>query len=87
MVLMCILLVTQTVACLVSVGELAYFLICTLLVTQSVAYLVSGGELAWFSMYTFLVTLWPVLFQEVSWPYFNLHSSGDTDCGLSCFSK
>ena len=32
--LMCILLVTETVACLVSVCELAWFLVCTLLVTQ-----------------------------------------------------
>ena len=54
--LICILLVTETVACLVSVGELARFLMCTLLVTQTVACLVSVGELAWISMYTLLVT-------------------------------
>ena len=24
------------------------------------------------------------LVQRVSWPGFNMHSSGDTDCGLSC---
>jgi hypothetical protein len=23
--------------------------------------------------------------QRVSWPGFNVHSSGETDCGLSCF--
>ena len=50
------------------------------------ACLVSGGELAWFSMQTVLVTqMWPFLFQWVSCPSFHVHSSGDTDCGLSCF--
>ena len=43
-------------ACLVSEGELAWFLMCTLLVTETVVYLVSEGELAWFLMCTLLVT-------------------------------
>jgi hypothetical protein len=43
-----ILLVTETVACLVSEGELAWVLMCNLLVTETVACLVSGGELSWF---------------------------------------
>ena len=59
---MCTLLVTLTVACLVSGSELALFLMCTLLVMLTVACLV----------------------QEVSWSGFNVHSSGDADCGLSC---
>ena len=49
------------------------------------ACLVSGSELALFLMCTLLVTLtvaW--LVQHVSWPGFHVHSSGDTDCGLSC---
>jgi hypothetical protein len=46
--LMCTLLVTQTLAWLVSEGELAWFLLCTLLVPLSLACLVSEGELAWF---------------------------------------
>ena len=58
---MCTLLVTLTVACLVSGSELALFLMCTLLVTLTVACLV----------------------QLVSWPGFDVHSSGDPDCGLS----
>ena len=61
LVLMCTLLVTLTVACLVSVCELAWSLMCTLLVTLTVAHLV----------------------QEVSCCGFNVHSFGDTDCGLS----
>ena len=41
---------------------------------------VSGGELACFSMCTLLVTqMWPLLFQDVSWPCFHVHCSGDTD--------
>ena len=67
--LMCILLVTQT-GNLVSEGELAWFSMCSCLVMQTVANLVSVGELAWFSMCNILVTLWPVLFQDVSWPGF-----------------
>ena len=39
-------LVTETGACLVSVGELVWFEICTVLVTETVACLVSGCELA-----------------------------------------
>ena len=36
-------------------------------------------------MYTLLVTLTVAcLVQFVSWLGFNVHSSGDTDCGLSC---
>ena len=46
--LMWTLLVTLTVACLVSVCELALFLMCTLLMTLTVACLVSVCELAWF---------------------------------------
>jgi hypothetical protein len=49
-------MVTQILVCLVSVGELAWFLMCTLLVMQSVACLVLGGELTWFLMCTILVT-------------------------------
>jgi hypothetical protein len=37
----------DTVACLVSVGELVWFSMCTLLVTVTVTCLVSEGELAW----------------------------------------
>ena len=44
--LMCTVLVTQTVAIVVSGCELACFLMCTLLVTQTVACLVSVCELA-----------------------------------------
>ncbi|KIJ89689.1 hypothetical protein K443DRAFT_666491 [Laccaria amethystina LaAM-08-1] len=63
---MCTLQLTQTVASLVSEGELAQFLICTLL---TIACLVSVGELASFLMCTLLVTqVWPVLFQDVSLP-------------------
>jgi hypothetical protein len=59
-------------ACLVSVCELALFLMYTLLVTETMACLVSEGELAYFLMCTLLVMqrLWPVLFQDVSWPGF-----------------
>ena len=39
-------LVTESVACLVSVGELVWFLMCPVLVTEAVACLVSGCELA-----------------------------------------
>ena len=82
---MCTLLVTLTVACLVSGSELALFLMCTLLVTLTVACLVSASELALFLMCTFLVTLTVAcLVQMVSWPGFNVHSSGDADCGLPC---
>ena len=109
LVLMCTLLVTEMVACLVSASELAWFFICMLLLTQTMTCLVSDGELAYCLMGTFwwhwlcpvlfqLVSqpallyalfwcrrLWPVLFQMVSWHGFNVHSSGDTDCCLSCF--
>jgi hypothetical protein len=44
--LMCMLLVIQTVACLVSEGELAWVLMCPLLVTETVACYLSDGELA-----------------------------------------
>ena len=38
-------------------------------------------------MCTLLVTLtMACVVQTVSWPGLNVHSSGDTDCGLSCFS-
>ena len=43
---MCTFLVTVTVACVVSEGELAWLLMCTLLVTLTVACLVSDSELA-----------------------------------------
>ena len=46
---MCTLLVTQSVPCLASDGELTWFLMCTLLVTQTMASLASEGEFAWFS--------------------------------------
>ena len=59
------------VACLVSGCKLAWFSMCTLLVTQTVACLVLGCELAWLLMGTLVVTqMWPVLFQNVSWPCF-----------------
>ena len=48
----------------------AFVLLCILLVTQTVACLALVGELACFLMWTLLVTLWPVLFQFVSWPGF-----------------
>ena len=36
-------------------------------------------------MCTLLVTLTVAgLVQRVSWPSWDMHSSGDTDCGLSC---
>ena len=36
-------------------------------------------------MCTLLVTVTVAgLVQRVGWPGFNVHSSGDTDCGLSC---
>ena len=60
---------------------------CTLQVTLTVAGLVSGGELDWFLMCTSGDTDWTALFQVVSWLVFNVLSSGDTDCGLSCFSQ
>ena len=84
---MCTLLVTLTVACLVSGSELALFLMCTLLVTLTVAAL--GQRVSWPGlMCTLLVTLTVAcLVQFVSWPGFNVHSSDDTDCGLSCFSE
>jgi hypothetical protein len=47
---MCTLLVTETVACLVSEGEFSCFLMYTLLVRQTMACLVSVGELACFVM-------------------------------------
>ena len=53
---MCTVLVTQTVAHVVSVGELAWFLMCTVLVTQIVACLVLECELAYFLMCTLLET-------------------------------
>ena len=80
---MCTLLVTLTGTYLVSVGEMAWFLMHTLLVTQPVACLVSESELAVFFVCTCLV-IQPILFQTVSLA-FNVHSSGDTDCALSCF--
>ena len=40
--------------------------------------LVSVCELAWLLKCTLLVTLWPVLFQPVSWPDHHIHISGDT---------
>ena len=52
----CTLLVTQNVACLVSVCEWAWFLMCTLLVIQTVACLVLAGGLALFLTCTLLVT-------------------------------
>ena len=53
---MCTVLVTETMACLVSVGELGWFLMCPILVTEMVACLVSEGELGWFLMCPNLVT-------------------------------
>ena len=54
-VLLCTLLVIQTVACPISASELACFLLCSLLVTHvGVSFL--GGELTWFLMWTLLVT-------------------------------
>ena len=50
------LLMTQTVACLLSEGELALFLMSTSLVTFPVACLVSEGELALFLMWAVLLT-------------------------------
>ena len=29
--------------------------------------------------------MWPIFFQDVSWPHFRCACSGDKDCGLSCF--
>ena len=74
-------------ACLVSACELALFLIHTLLVTVIVPCLVPESELAWLLMCTLLVTLTVAcLVETVSWPCFNVHSSGDADYALSCFS-
>ena len=78
---------TQTVACLVIGGELAWLLMYAPLVTWTVASLGSVGELTWFFMCYLLMTQTAhVSFQPVSWPFFNVHSSGVTDCGLSQFS-
>ena len=67
--LMCTLLVTQTVDCLVSGGEFARFLHSSS--DTDVACFVPGCELAWFLMCTLQVTqMWPVSFQSVSWPGF-----------------
>ena len=64
---LCALFWRQTVAYLVSEGELVWFPMHTLLVTQAVACLVPGGELAWFLMWTLLVTqTLGCLFQRVS---------------------
>ena len=58
-------------ACLFSESELAWFFIGQCSGDTHVASLVSGGELAWLLMCSVLVTqMWPVLFQEVSWPGF-----------------
>ena len=64
-------LVTETVGCLVSESELAWFILCTALVTEIVACLVSSESvLALFLISITLVTLWSVLLQDVSWPGF-----------------
>ena len=47
---MCTVLVTETVACLVLDSVLALFLMCTVLLTETVACPVSGCELASFLM-------------------------------------
>ena len=68
---MCTLVVMQTVACLVSEGELTWTFMSTLLATQTVICLVLGGELVQFLICTLLVTqMWPVLLQWVSWSDF-----------------
>ena len=68
---MCTLLVTQTVACLVTGCQLAWFLIYSLLVTQTLACLVYDSELAWYLVCTLVVILTvAVLFKVVSWPSF-----------------
>ena len=85
--LICSLLVTQTLACLVSVCELAWLLMCALLVTQMWPVFVSDGRLAWFLMFTLVITqTWLVLFQMVSWPSFKCALFWWHRCGLSCFS-
>ena len=77
--LMCTLLVTQTVACFVSVGELAWFLMSTLLVTQMWSVFFQTVSLI-FNVHSSGDTDVACLFQKVSWPvFFNVHSSGDTD--------
>ena len=84
---MCTLLVTLTMACPVSASELAFFVMCTPLVTLIMACPVLASELAFSLMCTLLVTLTVAgIVQRVSWPGFHVHSSGDTDCGLACFS-
>ena len=66
---MCILLVTQTVACLVSAGELVWFLLCSS--GDAVACLVSVGELAFLLLFTLLKThALAIILQEVSWAGF-----------------
>ena len=63
---MCTLLVTETVAYLISEGKLAWLLLCTLLMSC----LISAGELAWFLMCTHPVTqagLFFVLVGELAW--------------------
>ena len=61
---MCTLLVTEPVACLLSVGELDWVLKSTLLVTETVAHLVSVGELAWAFIVLYFGNTYLVLFIE-----------------------
>ena len=68
--LMCTLLVTETMACLVSVGEFTWFLLSTPLVTEIMTCLVSGCELPGSNIHSFGDRDWPILFQKVSWPDF-----------------
>ena len=64
-----------------------HFILCTPK-THALAILLSDSELVWFLICTLLVTLTVAgLVQRVSWPGFNVYSSGDTDCGLSCFRQ
>ena len=78
----------ETVAHLVSAGELAWIFLCTLLVTETVAHHVSGGGLACILICTVLVTEMVACLVSGCKLHllFNVHSSGDRDSGLSCFS-
>ena len=82
-------MVTETVICLVSDSELAWFLVYTLMVTETVICLVSASELAWFLMCTLLLTqtVTCLVSEGKLALVFTVLFSGDTDCGLSCIRE
>ena len=55
--------------------------------THTLAILFSGGELAFLLLCTLLkIHALAILVQKVVGLVLNVHSAGDTECGLSCFS-